>query len=246
MVALRKGLTAGLAALVALLAALVALGLGVLPALVGLTCGVVLCAAVARGLAAAGAEGLGPADLVTLTRATLACALAGLVAEPSPAQPVVSLLVPLAVLALVLDAVDGRVARVTRTTSGFGARFDGEADAFLLLVLSVLVARSYGGWVLAIGAARYAFAVAGWLWPWLRRPLPFRYWRKVVTAVQGIVLVVAAADVLPRTWTHAALVVALALLAESFGRDVLWSWRHRSPAPARSRGAGGGVRLRVP
>ena len=73
-----------------------------------------------------------------------------------------------------------------------------EVDAFLILVLSVYVARSVGPWVLAIGVARYAFVVAGWLLPWLREPLPPRYWRKVVAAIQGIVLTVAAADVLPR------------------------------------------------
>ena len=41
---------------------------------------------------------------------------------------------------------------------------------------------SLGIWVLAIGAARYAFLAAGWLLPWMREPLPPRHWRKVVTA----------------------------------------------------------------
>ena len=75
--------------------------------------------------------------------------------------------------------------------------------------------------MLAIGAARYAFLAAGWLLPWMRAPLPPRYWRKVVAATQGIVLTVAAADVLPLALTQAALVAALALLGESFGRDVV-------------------------
>ena len=136
------------------------------------------------------------------------------------------MILPLATLALVLDAVDGRVARATGTQSDFGRRFDGEADAFLLLVLSVHCAPAYGWWVLAIGAARYAYALAGWVVPWLRVPLPFRYWRKVVTAVQGVVLVVAASGAVPRPVSSLALVVALALLAESFGRDVLWARRH--------------------
>ena len=114
------------------------------------------------------------------------------------------------------------------------------------------VARSAGAWVLAIGAARYAFLAAGWLLPWMRAPLPPRYWRKVVAATQGIVLTIAAADVLPPALTQAALVAALALLAESFGRDVWWLWRHRhathsgggrggldAPSPgARTRAAG--------
>ena len=125
-----------------------------------------------------------------------------------------------------LDAVDGWVARRTRT-SKFGALFDGEADAFLILVLSVYVAPLVGWWVLAIGAARYAFAVAGWGLPWLRGQLPPRYWRKVVAAAQGIVLTFAAAEVLPRALTQVALVGALVLLAESFGRDVWWLRRHR-------------------
>ena len=117
--------------------------------------------------------------------------------------------------------------------TAFGARFDGEADAFLLLVLSVHVAGSYGRWVLAIGAARYAFGAAGWAWPWLRATLPPRYWRKVVAAVQGVVLIVAAAGVLHTAWAYAALGAALALLTESFGRDVVWAWRYRAPARIR-------------
>ena len=67
----------------------------------------------------------------------------------------------------------------------------------------------------------------------MREPLPPRYWRKVVAATQGIVLTVAAADVLPRAVTQAALVAALALLAESFGRDVWWLWSNRHATHAR-------------
>ncbi len=98
---------------------------------------------------------------MTLARATLAVGVAALVAD-SFGQPVpVAMLVSLAAVALALDAVDGWVARRTRTTATLGAQFDGEVDAFLILVLSVYVARSAGAWVLAIGAARYAFLVAG-------------------------------------------------------------------------------------
>ena len=91
------------------------------------------------------------------------------------------------------------------------------------------VARSIGVWVLAIGAARYAFLAAGWVLPWLREPLPPRYWRKVVAATQGVVLAIAAADVLPPALSQAALVAALVLLAESFGRDVWWLWSPGTP-----------------
>lgn len=181
---------------------------------------------------AAPATGLGPADLVTLGRGAMACAAAGLVLAavlgaggegPHPA------LFPLAVLVLALDAVDGRVARRTGTVSVFGGRFDGETDAFVMLVLSTQVALQLGWWVLALGLLRYGFGVAGALLPWLRETLPYRWWRKVVTAVAGIALVAAVPALLPEPVAVAGLVVATGLLLESFGRDVLWCWRHRVP-----------------
>lgn len=197
-------------------------GLAPLGWVVGVSFGVAANLLLARGMAYYGADGLGPADRVTLSRATLAGGVATLVAD-SFIQPVpIAILMSLTVLALVLDAVDGWVARHTDTVSALGARFDGEVDAFLILVLSVYVARSTGAWVLAIGAARYAFLVAGWLLPWMRAALPSRYWRKVVAAVQGVVLAVASAAVLPGRVNALALVAALAMLIESFGRDVCW------------------------
>ncbi len=172
------------------------------------------------------ADRLGPADWVTLARATLAVGVAALIADSFARSVPVTLLVSLAALALVLDAVDGWVARRTRTTD-MGAQFDAEVDAFLILILSVYVARSSGAWVLAVGAARYVFLAAGWALPWMREQLPPRFWRKTVAALQGMVLTLAAAHLLPPAVIQTALVLALALLAESFGRDVWWLWSNR-------------------
>jgi phosphatidylglycerophosphate synthase len=144
----------------------------------------------------------------------------------SEREPVTALII-IAGAALVLDAVDGHVARRTGTTSRLGARFDMEVDAFLILMLSVFVARSFGAWVLSIGAMRYAFVAAGWVVPWLRAPLPGSKGGKVVAAMQGIVLVFAAADVAPRPVAYVAVASALASLSWSFGRDIVWLWRTR-------------------
>jgi phosphatidylglycerophosphate synthase len=218
----------GLLTQLVLLGALTAsVGLDSLAWLVGATFGVGVCALLSRGLVRAEAAGLGPADRVTLARATLVGGAAALVADSFGGPDHVAALVLLASVALALDAVDGWVARRTGTTSPLGARFDLEVDAFLILVLSVYVASSAGAWVLAIGLARYGFVSAGWLLPWLRGTPPPRYWCKVVAAIQGVVLTVAATGVLPRGWADAALLVSLALLAESFGRETWWLWRHR-------------------
>jgi phosphatidylglycerophosphate synthase len=166
-----------------------------------------------------------PADWITLTRMLLIAGVTGLVAD-SLSRPVsVTALVALSAVALALDAVDGQVARRTGTATPLGARIDGEADAFLILLLSIYVSQDYGSWVLAIGAARYALLLAGWLIPWLAAPLPPRYWGKVVAAVQGIVLTVAASGVTSRLVGMIAVAAALLLLAESFGRNVIWLYR---------------------
>ncbi len=215
-------------------------GLGPVGWLVGVGYGLGTCALLARGLDAAGSARLGPANRVTLTRATLVGVVAAFTADglaPTGAAGAAGLahpagrvpaLVAITVVALLLDALDGVVARRTGTATALGARFDMEVDALLILVLSVAAVGTVGGWVLAIGAMRYAYVAAAWPLPWLRGTLPPRYWRKVVAATQGIVLVVAVAGRLPRPVLLAAVVGALALLVESFGRDVGWLWRHRS------------------
>jgi phosphatidylglycerophosphate synthase len=165
----------------------------------------------------------GPANRVTLVRSFLVAGVAVLsVVDVDGRVPV---LVTLASVALVLDGVDGWVARRTGTVSAFGARFDMEVDAFLILVLSLYVARDAGWWVLLIGAARYLFVAAGWALPWLRGTAPARPWCKVVAVVQGVVLTMAAADLLPITWSRVVLGAALVLLAESFGRETWELWR---------------------
>jgi phosphatidylglycerophosphate synthase len=225
----------GLVAQMLLLTALAGtVGLGGVGWVVGASCGLIVDAALARALFRNRSERLSPAGWVTLARATLAVGVAALTADSLAGDAPVAMLVALAALALALDFVDGTVARRTGNASPFGARFDGEVDAFLILVLSVYVAPFTGAWVLAIGAARYGFLAAGWVLAWMRAPLPQRDWRKVVTAAQGVTLTIAAAEILPPALTRAALAAALALLAESFGRDVWWLWRHRHTAERRS------------
>src|SRR5213596_1220645 len=109
--------------------------------IVGLTAALITNLALARGLSYYRAERLAPADWVTLARATLAVGIAALVADSFGEHVPLTLMVLLAVVALALDAVDGWVARRTRA-GRLGARFDGEVDAFLILVLSVFVARA--------------------------------------------------------------------------------------------------------
>ena len=229
------GPLAGVCGMVLLLAVLArTVGLGGAGWLVGLACGLTLNVALARALRRDPSARLGPAGWVTLIRATLAVGVAALTAASFERDVALATLVALSCVALALDFVDGWAARRTATESALGAKLDGEVDAFLIFVLSVEVAPSVGAWVLAIGVMRYAFLAAGWALPWLRAPLPRRDWRKTVTASQGVALVIAAAGLAPSWVSRVLLGVALAMLVESFGRDVWWLRRHRHDAPARA------------
>lgn len=192
----------------------------------GLAYMAVLVHLLSTGLRRAAAVSLGPAGLVTLLRATLTGGVLALVVDglATGATPGWTL-VGLAAVALALDAVDGQVARRTGTATPLGARFDMEADAVLLMVLSVQAALLLGPWVLAIGLMRYAFLVASWVVPWLRGTLSPRFSAKVVAALQGIVLVVAVSGVLAPVGATVLVAASLGLLIWSFGHDVRRLWR---------------------
>ena len=169
--------------------------------------------------------GLGAANRVTLGRATLILPLSALAAQPILlTDDVAWLIIAVATVALVLDGVDGWMARRSGTASPFGARFDMELDSFLMLVLSILVWRSgkVGAWAILIGLPRYLFVAAGWVWPMLRAALPPSMRRKAVCVAQGVLLLICLGPIIPPALATAAAAAALALLTWSFAVDIHW------------------------
>ncbi|MER5910086.1 CDP-alcohol phosphatidyltransferase family protein [Streptomyces sp. NPDC001982] len=210
-----------------LLLALLGTAIGMGPAgwLTGLGFAFATWAVLSRALHRSRLRTFGPANRVTLGRATLVGGVTALVADSFESSPPVTLLVGLTAVALILDGVDGKVARRTGTSTALGARFDMEVDAFLILVLSVYVSTQLGPWVLLIGGMRYAFVAAARVAPWLNAPLPPSFARKTVAAIQGVCLLLAGAQLLPYAVNFGVVLVALGSLGWSFGRDVLWLWR---------------------
>ncbi len=202
-----------------------AIGMGPAGWLTGLAFAVATWAVLSRALHRSRLRSFGPANRVTLGRSILVGGVTALVADSFQSPPPLSLLVGLTAVALILDGVDGKVARRTGTSTALGARFDMEVDAFLILVLSVYVSMAHGPWVLLIGGMRYAFVAAARFWPWLNAALPPSTARKTVAATQGVFLLLAAAGLLPHLAATAVVATALAALVWSFGRDVLWLYR---------------------
>jgi len=163
----------------------------------------------------------GAANQVTTVRAALVALVAALVGE-QPGAAIAGAAVAAAVLCALLDGVDGWVARHSRLGSDFGARFDMETDAFLILLLSMLVwlHGKAGAWVLLCGLMRYAFVAAGWTLTWLARPLRPTMRGKTVAVLQVAGLALALLPMVPARTSMAVAAITLAVLAWSFAVDV--------------------------
>jgi FkbM family methyltransferase len=165
---------------------------------------------------------LGAANIVTYGRGLGVAVLASLPTAPlgDTARSIVAIA---AALMIAADGLDGWLARRNGTASAFGARFDMEVDAALMLVLSILAARLESPWLILLGLPRYIFVAAAFLWPFLSAPLPPSERRRIVCVVQGFGLVAA---IWPWSSGPAVAFVALAALLWSFAVDIGWLWHN--------------------
>ncbi|MGH9139763.1 MAG: CDP-alcohol phosphatidyltransferase family protein [Vicinamibacterales bacterium] len=168
----------------------------------------------------------GAANQITTLRAMLVALVAGLVGEPRlPA--VASTAVAASIASTLLDGVDGWLARRDHTASPFGARFDMEIDAVLILALSVLAWRhdKAGTWVVVSGLLRYAFVAASTVAPWLREALPPSRRRQAICVAQIVGLTLAMVPSINPPASTLVAAAALAALSYSFLVDIVWLWR---------------------
>jgi len=171
----------------------------------------------------------GPANVVTTIRAMLVALVAVLIGRPATPEMLWWVIGLTAVMGA-LDGLDGWLARRTRMASEFGARFDMETDAALILVLSILVWQheKAGAWILLCGLMRYGFVAAGWLLPWLAQPLQSTRRGKTVAVGQLVGLSVALAPIVAVPLSAVAAALTLTALAWSFAIDIA---RLSAPTP---------------
>lgn len=157
----------------------------------------------------------GPANSVTALRV----GILGLLPIAMSMGP--AFLIALGLLFLLLDGLDGWVARRYALASEFGAFFDKESDAFFLLLLCGLAAfrGSLPVWILGAGLLRYGFVLALFLLP---TPQTTESRSTAARYVYGLMVGALLVSFLPYPALYRPLVVgATAALLLSFGRS-LW------------------------
>ncbi len=135
----------------------------------------------------------------------------------------------IAIVALLMDGLDGYLARSRNESTAFGARFDMEVDALLALVMSLLLWRSqqFGIWILGLGVLRYLFVAAGLYFPALQQPLFPSMRRKTVCVIQVATLAALLTPLINGTLATLLGVSALLCLIASFARDTQWLMRRQ-------------------
>jgi len=124
----------------------------------------------------------------------------------------------IATIALLLDILDGYVARRFKLATPLGAAYDKEVDAFGFLALSLcLVLSEVPIWVLMIGLLRYGYVL---LMQFFRPPQGQEQrfkWGVIIAIIVMVCLPIA--FVLPPLEQQAILAFSLCLLIFSFGRS---------------------------
>jgi phosphatidylglycerophosphate synthase len=169
----------------------------------------------------------GLANTVTLARGVLVLLLLALFGTAATSA-LGWLLVALGATAAALDGFDGALARSRAEASEFGARFDMETDALLILVLAALAWQhgKAGVWILLAGLLRYLFVAASYALPWLAAALPPSRRRQAVCVVQIATLLGALVPLVAPPWSAGVALAGLVTLAWSFAVDVAWLKRH--------------------
>jgi len=174
----------------------------------------------------------GAANVVTTLRAAATAAIGGVVLgseafHDSSMEQLQWTIASGTAIALSLDGLDGYLARRSGTASRFGARFDMEIDALLILLLATGIALldKAGAWVLLLGLMRYGFVAAQALSARLSGDLPESMRRKAICVFQGIALCVSLVPMTPPATASALLLLALSTLLYSFVVDIGYLWK---------------------
>jgi phosphatidylglycerophosphate synthase len=150
-------------------------------------------------------------------------------------------LLPLAAafgVAFALDGLDGWVARSRDSASEFGAHFDVEVDAWLVLVLNAELwyQREFGPWIFVSGLLRYFYVLALSAFPSHSGPAPRSLFGRL--AFTGLVVGLLVALIAPSSLGEPAAFFGTALVAISFARSFRLSWgrpRLARPSPVDGR-----------
>lgn len=137
-------------------------------------------------------------------------------------------------LVFALDGVDGVLARRGDVAGPFGAHFDMETDALLVLSVNVVLYQrgAVAAWILSAGLLRYLYVLTLALVPARGGEMPRSKLGRYAFAALMLGLIAALA--LPAPWGPISAALGTGAVVLSFARSFYWSYAVSSGAIARS------------
>lgn len=163
----------------------------------------------------------GPANWITVSRfIILAYVLTFFEVLP------IAIMVSLVTIAVLMDVLDGYIARRTCTQSDFGALFDMEVDSFYVLAMGLYFyfSTGFGLWLLIPGCIRYVYDIVRIVFV-DEKFEPQRQSLAVFLAGFNFMLLIAAL-LLPSDLSLLVLLISLSVVCISFGRSFFDLFRH--------------------
>ncbi|MHC1785361.1 MAG: CDP-alcohol phosphatidyltransferase family protein [Anaerolineaceae bacterium] len=142
---------------------------------------------------------MGLPNHLTIFRGFLIAIIAGLVVVPSKSLPIAWLPGSLFLCAILIDGLDGIVARKTGKATSLGEFLDIEMDSITVLIgsIAVFIYGKAGFLILVVGAARYLFVGGLWLLKKLDKPVNSLRQKPIRRALAGLMMGFLAASILP-------------------------------------------------
>ncbi len=190
-------------------------------------------------------ERITAASWITLARAVALALLVGVLVAGSPSRTVGWVSSAFFAVAVLLDGVDGLVARLTGTVTALGSRLDAEIDGLTTLVGAAAAVGTGAASLpfLAVGVARYAFV--GSLWWRRRRGRSVRELSssRLRTGLSALLLVTIWLALLPTT-DDARTTLLTTAMAIPFLCHFGWDWLRATMRVGPPRGGGDGDSVR--
>ena len=139
------------------------------------------------------------------------------------------LFIILAIISLLLDGLDGFIARKYNQVTKYGEVIDQEADNFLIFVMSIslYLNKEIGLYVFLIPAFRYIFIFFMTRYSWLNNTLPDSQLRKVVCVSIILIMIISQDSYFTNDVVIFLVLLSLFIITFSFSRDIIWLYRNK-------------------
>jgi phosphatidylglycerophosphate synthase len=177
----------------------------------------------------------GLANYLTIFRGLLICGLTGFIFLTPPEVRLGWIPGSLYIAVLMMDCLDGYVARLRSETSIFGEFLDRDFDALGTLI-GVILAAHYAkvpDWYVIVGVAYYVFTFGGWLRKKIGRPLyplPASRYRRYISVLQSVFIATAILPLPKFPEVKLLAILLMVLVLASFLRDWRFITGYHRPA----------------